>query len=108
MSPTDVINTYLAPNGIYGTHIPTDRKDIFLYKVNKENTDLGDFYNWSDMLSGAECGDEIWRPFFWVGNESYGESDEWGWEDEMKELRIGTFGTVDSLWKVLRVSAINI
>lgn len=106
--PKDVIDMYLHPNDIHGTHMPTSRKDVFLYKVDKTKTNISDFYTWSDMLSGVECGSEIWRPFFWVGNDSYGEADEWGWEEEMKDIRVGSFGTVDSLWKVLRLSTINI
>jgi hypothetical protein len=59
------------------------------------------------MLKGTACSDEVWRPFFWVGT-TMGDVDEWGWGEELKELRIGKFGSVESLWKVLREGAITI
>jgi len=103
-----IINTHFLPNNIYGTYVPTKRSDIFLYKVDTTKTLVSDFYTWNDMLTGTECENEIWRPFFWIGNTHYGESDEWGWEEELKEIRVGKFGSVDTLWKVLRESAIHI
>lgn len=94
-------------NNLYGTCIPSSRKDIVLYKIDTTKTCVADFYTWTDMLKGTACCDEVWRPFFWVGN-TMGEVDEWGWGEELKELRIGKFGSVESLWKVLREGAITI
>jgi hypothetical protein len=103
--PQLIIKEYLEGNNIYGTYIPTQRKDVILYKVNTTKTSIPDFYTWNDMLT-TSCGDDVWRPFFWVGDTMYGESDDWGWEEQLKELKIGTFGSMDTLWKVLREGAI--
>jgi len=97
-----IVQEEFLNNNLYGSVIPTIQKDVLLYKIDTEATNISEFYTWKDMLQGTSCHEEIWRPFFWVGTSRYGETDEWGWEDEAKEIRLGPFGTVDTLWKVLR------
>jgi hypothetical protein len=104
-----IIKEYLDSNNIYGTHIQTTRKDVLLYRVDIEKTKLSDFYTWNDILTGVTCNTEIWRPIFWIRSPTTSCSDtkdEWGWEEEIKELNIGKFGKMDTLWKVLREGAL--
>lgn len=114
-----IIKEYLDSNNIYGTHIQTSRKDVLLYRVDIEKTQLSDFYTWNDMITGTTCSTEIWRPIFWIrspdcppskdsqaSKDSAPSKDEWGWEEEIKELSVGKFGKMDTLWKVLREGAI--
>jgi len=103
-----IVKTHFEENNIYGKYIPTTRKDIVLYEIDTKQTCISDFYTWNDILQGTECKHEIWRPFFWVGSTHYGDADEWGWKEGLKDIRIGTFGSVDILWKVLRDSILYI
>lgn len=97
-----IIKECFDENNIYGSHMQTARKDVFLYQVDTTKTCIDEFYTWKDMLAGTSCEAEVWRPFFWIGSQMYGETDEWGWEDELKTLKLGRFGSIDTLWKVLR------
>lgn len=97
-----VVQEYLIDNGLFGEEKQTSIKDMLLYKVDTTKTNLKDFHTWSDKLSNDTSVENVWRPFFWIGDSMYGERDTWGCKEEVDQLKLGKFKNIGEIWKVLR------
>lgn len=85
---------YLEPNGFFGK--VTIKGDCAFVEVDQKRIRLDDYYFWTDdNVEDKEC----WRPFFYLG--SSGES--WGWDELVREVRFGAFGSLERIWKGLSI-----
>lgn len=104
IGPEEVLKVYLKGNNLFGT-LTACTQNVMLYEIDTKKTKFADFYNWNDILSGklaASTDTEVWRPWMWIGESRFGEKDTWGWKDEVEEISLGKFGSVNRLWKLLR------
>ena len=95
-SHDEIVEEYLAPNGIYGNIKPSS-PEYLLYEVDTTKTNIKDFYTSRDDVSEGN----MWQSFVWVGSNAT-EDDMWGWSIAAHDLPLGKFGTVNTLWKLLR------
>jgi len=103
-TPDQIVKEYLNDNGIVGDVQESSRKDMLLYKVNREKTNMKDFHTWADSLSGEM--EHVWRPFFWIG-EVCGETDSWGWKEEVDTLKLDPLHTIGEIWSVVGISGLR-
>jgi hypothetical protein len=97
-----VIKKYLTENGFAG-QCTCVKGDIMYFKVDCSAMKMSDFYKLTDFIGAGKPVPndiDIWRPFFWVGEERLGEDDAYSWNTEA--ALAGKFTFVD--WKVLRDS----
>jgi hypothetical protein len=100
----EVVKQYLEPNNIYGT-VKFCNSDVLLVEIDTKRTKFSEFYNWNDMLQDRitdVASTELWRPWMWIGESEFGNKDSWGWKQEVDTIPLGKFGTVDTLWQLLR------
>ena len=100
MSDQEIIDTYLTPNGFVGEGI--SKNGTFYFKLKKELTNFSDLYTWTEFLEKEQDIPDvpILRPFLWIGDE-IGVKDDWGWADQCKEIQLGRYGTLLTLWSEL-------
>ena len=104
----EVVKQYLEPNNLFGTVKYCD-SNVLLLEIDAKRTKFSEFYNWTDMLEGripASNAIELWRPWMWIGESAFGNTDSWGWKQEVDAIPLGKFGTVDTLWKLLKENAL--
>jgi hypothetical protein len=90
---------YLTANGFVG-RMRLFTNTLCLFEVDPNKTPIHDFYMWLD--TGAKEDDTVWRPFF---NIQGTKKEQYGWEEQAKEHRLGAL-TVQSIWDmVLRLPA---
>ena len=95
LTKAQVIQSYLQPNGIYGT-VKCVKGNTLYFQVDQSSTKLADFYTWTDFLDkGQPIPHEldVWRPFLWVcdTNVEPSRKDIWGWDEEVKDMAIQKF-----------------
>lgn len=99
-----IVREYLHENGIFGLQqLQQQQNSFLLYKVDTERTKLTDFHRWSDVLSESTA-EHVWRPFIWIG-ERLGQSDSWGWKEEVSGLKLDTFHTMGQIWEMVAAEA---
>lgn len=97
-----LIDNYLTPNGIFGEIVL--KGSVWIVKVS-DKTNISEFFSWKDSLAESKPPEaqEIWRPFIWLGDKEPGVEDDWGWDEECSLTRLGKFGSVLDLWKILPI-----
>jgi len=103
-----IIREYLNENGIFGMQLQLQQPSFLLYKVDTDKTQLNDFHRWSDVLASTDSKDSkdahspehVWRPFFWIGDQ-LGQSDSWGWKEEVGGLKLDQFHTMGQIWEMV-------
>ena len=76
-----LIDNYLTPNGIFGEIVL--KGSVWIVKVS-DKTNISEF-------------------FIWLGDKEPGVEDDWGWDEECSLTRLGKFGSVLDLWKILPI-----
>ena len=94
-TPDFVVREYLEPNGLFGSY--SVKGDCLYYAIDTKRTNKNSFYTWFD-----DAGDDVecWRPFFWLGDDS--AADTWGWSDIARETSLGSYGSLERVWKDLQ------
>ena len=97
-----IVQQYFRANELEGCVRGIHGGALF-YEVS-EATNLNSFYTWQESLQATKEPDqsvELWRPLFWMGSQP-GEPDEYDWLPCTKEICLGSFGSCDRFWMVLR------
>jgi hypothetical protein len=105
----EILKEYLHANGFKGRGHGV-KGGCYLFEVDPCQTPLSDFYSWTDFLQmnkpiPKDC--DVWRPFVWVDTEALGTTNEWGWNTESEKETLGAFGTVRTLWELIRTCTVN-
>ncbi len=97
-----IVQSYFLENGLEGC-VKGVYDGALFYEVSP-STSLSSFYTWSDFLQNHQepsdaC--EVWRPLFWIGHAP-GEPDEFDWMPCCRDVCLGSFGSCERVWMVLR------
>lgn len=61
--------------------------DLVLLEIDPTDRDLASFYSWKEVSPGTTPPCELWRPFLWTLDDS------WGVNKQLEEIRLGPAGS---------------
>lgn len=104
LSPEDIYTEHCVSNGLIGTPFYSSSKNTLFVEINKEKTNINDFYSWNDFFSKGQQPPkelDVWRPFFWLGETS--DTDMFGWKSIAARQSLGTtgFGSIADIWEAV-------
>jgi hypothetical protein len=106
LSSEDVVRDYCIPNGFVGRVTGVEKNTVF-FEVDPKKTNFNDFYLWTEFLAKGQeppLTSDLWIPFYWVGDASKapGGEDEWRWMAQTESQSIKGWGSLKTMWQVLR------
>jgi hypothetical protein len=95
LTKKEILDEYCIPNGFVVDSISIDAQNKIAYiQVNKEKTNLSEFYTWDEAYVHAGK-PECWRHFYFVKDK---EGADWWSPKGLIEAEIQDFGNVHDLF----------